>query len=70
MMIFFEWVCFGGFQIVWVSNQWRGFLICGFVGLMAWVFDRCGFDGLCLCLCVWLRKTNTVKGEVEGEGCG
>ena len=54
----------------WVSNRRRGFLIGGFVGLMAWVFDRCGFDGLCLCLCVWLRKTNTVKGEVEGEGCG
>ena len=28
---------------------------------MAWVSDRRGFDGLCLC--VWLRKTNTVEGE-------
>ena len=37
---------------------------------MAWVSDRRGFDGLCLCLCVWLRKKNTVEGEVEGEGCG
>ena len=40
----------------WVSNRRRGFLIGGFVGLMAWVYDRRGFDGLCLCLCVWLRK--------------
>ena len=54
----------------WVSNRRRGFLIGGFVGLMAWVYDRRGFDGLCLCLCVWLRKKNTVEGEVEGEGCG
>ena len=37
---------------------------------MAWVSDRREFDGLCLCLCVWLRKKNTVEGEVEGEGCG
>ena len=34
VMIFFEWVCFGGFQIDWVSNQRLGFLIGGFVGLM------------------------------------
>ena len=64
MMIFFEWVCSGGFQIDWVSNRRCGFLIGGFVGLMAWVSDRRGFDGLCLC--VWQRKKNTVK----GEGCG
>ena len=56
VMIFFEWVYSGGFQIDWVSNRRRGFLIGGFVGLMAWVYDRRGFDGLCLCLCVWLRK--------------
>ena len=35
---------------------------------MAWVSDRRGFDGLCLC--VWLKKKNIVEGEVEGEGCG
>ena len=46
----------------WVSDRW----LCWFDGLMAWVFDRRGFDGLCLC--VWLRKKNTVEGEVEGEG--
>ena len=66
--IFFEWVCSSGFQIGWVSNRRREFLIGGFVGLMAWVSDRRGFDGLCLC--VWLRKKNMVEGEVEGEGCG
>ena len=49
---------------VWISNRW----LCWFNGLMAWVFDRRGFDGLCLC--VWLRKKNTVEEEVEGEGCG
>ena len=48
----------------WVSDQW----LCWFDGLMAWVSDRRGFDGLCLC--VWLRKKNTIEGEVEGEGCG
>ena len=26
-VFFFEWVCFGGFQIGWVSNWRRGFLI-------------------------------------------
>ena len=44
----------------WVSDRW----LCWFNGLMAWVFDRRGFDGLCLC--VWLRKKNTIEGEVEG----
>ena len=50
----------------WVFDWW----LCWFDGLMAWVSDRRGFDGLCLCLCVWLRKKNTVEAEVEGEGCG
>ena len=45
----------------------NGFAPIGFKST-AWVFDRRGFDGLCLC--VWLRKKNTVEGEVEGEGCG
>ena len=36
-VFFFEWVSFGGFQIGWVSNRRREFLIGGFVGLMAWV---------------------------------
>ena len=50
-----------GFKLAaWVSNRW----LCWFDGLMVWVSDRRRFDGLCLC--VWLRKKNTV----EGEGCG
>ena len=32
----------------WVSDRW----LCWFDGLIAWVSDRRGFDGLCLC--VWL----------------
>ena len=32
VMIFFEWVCSGGFQIRWVSNWRRGFLIGGLGG--------------------------------------
>ena len=61
MMIFLNGFAPVGFKsAAWVSNRW----LCWFDGLMAWVSDRRGFDGLCLC--VWLRKTNTV----EGEGCG
>ena len=40
-------------------------MIGGFVGLMAWVSNRRGFDGLCLC--VWLRKKNTVEGGRETD---
>ena len=61
MIIFFnEFASMGFKSTAWVSDRW----LCWFDGLMAWVFYRSRFDGLCLC--VWLRKTNTV----EGEGCG
>ena len=40
-MIFFEWVCSGGFQIDWVSNWRHGFLIGG-LGLLI-----CGLGGGC-----------------------
>ena len=49
MMIFFEWVCSGGFQIGWVSNRRCGFLIGGLgggCGGRCWLW----FDGLCVCV--------------------
>ena len=55
-MIFFEWVYSGGFQIGWVSNRWRGFLIDGLgggCGGRCWLW----FDGLCVC------------GSVDGSVC-
>ena len=54
------WLCWFDGLMAWVSDRW----FCWFDGLMAWVSDRRGFDDLCLC--VWLRKKNTI----EGEGCG
>ena len=47
-MIFFEWVCSDGFQIGWVSNRQRGFLI-GSLGLLI-----NGLDGGCGGRC-WLQ---------------
>ena len=56
-MILFEWVCFGGFQIGWVSNRQHWFLIGGLgggCGGRCWLW----FDGLCVC------------GSVDGSVCG
>ena len=56
MMIFFEWVYSGGFQIGWVSNRRRGFLISGLgggCGGRCWLW----FDSLCVC------------GSVDGSVC-
>ena len=41
-MIFFEWVCSGGFQIGWVSNRRRGFLIGGLGLLIGGLGGGCG----------------------------
>ena len=42
MIIFFEWVCSGGFQINWVSNLRRGFLIDGLGLLIGGLGGGCG----------------------------
>ena len=47
---------------VWVSDRW----LCWFDGLMAWVSDRRGFDGSCLC--VWQRKKIRLRERVVVEG--
>ena len=39
---FFEWVCFNGFQIGWVSNRRRGFLIGGLGLLIDGLGGGCG----------------------------
>ena len=57
VMIFFEWVCSGGFQIGWVSNRGRGRgrgLLQSCLGfksapVMIFFFYRCGFVFVCVC---------------------
>ena len=68
-MIFFEWVCSGGFKsVTWVFDRWLGWwvwwllfaptslMVCMCVALLMVCVCVCGFvDGLMVCVfvCVW-----------------
>ena len=70
VMIFFEWVCSGGFQIGWISNRgWVVVVVRFQIGssddffLLAWVCVC-----LCLCLCLCLRESEKKKKRLESPG--